>query len=127
MASAVRAEFQRIGPLNIVEFGTIKDPAGFKNLLAMDAYFFIETGKKYLAVLFMTGLNDARVDPWQPAKAAARMQAAGSPNPVLLRVATEGGHGTGTTRRQSEEENADMATFLFWRAGLPNWQPVPPR
>jgi prolyl oligopeptidase len=127
MASAVRAEFQRNGAVNIIEFGTIKDPTGFKNLLAMDAYFTLETGRTYPAVLFMTGLNDARVDPWQPAKAAARMQAAGSPNPVLLRVADDGGHGAGSTRQQEDEQGADMAAFLFWRAGLPSWQPVPPR
>ena len=113
--------------MNIVEFGTIKDPTGFKNLLAMDAYYSVETGKTYPAVLFMTGLNDARVDAWQPAKAAARMQAAGSPNPVLLRVAGDGGHGMGATRRQGDEQDADMAAFLFWRAGLANWQPAPPR
>ena len=127
MASAIRAEFQRNGPVNIVEFGTIKDPTGFKNLLAMDAYYSVEPGKTYPAVMFTTGLNDARVDPWQPAKAAARMQAAGSPNPVLLRVAEDGGHGAGSTRQQDDEQGADMAAVLFWRAGLPNWQPVPPR
>jgi prolyl oligopeptidase len=36
MASAIRAEFQQNGPVNTVEFGTIKEPTGFKNLLAMD-------------------------------------------------------------------------------------------
>jgi prolyl oligopeptidase len=127
MASAIRAEFQLNGPVNIVEFGTIKDPTGFKNLLAMDAYFSVEAGTAYPAVLFTTGLNDPRVDPWQPAKAAARMQTAGSPNPVLLRVAGDGGHGIGATRRQEDEKDADTMAFLFWRAGLPNWQPVPPR
>ena len=103
LASALRSEFQQVGPANIAEFGTIKDPTGFKNLLAMDAYYSVETGKTYPAVLFTTGLNDARVDAWQPGKAAARMQAAGSSNPVLLRVDAEAGHGTGATRRQANE------------------------
>jgi prolyl oligopeptidase len=127
MASAIRAEFQSNGAVNIIEFGTIKEAAGFKNLLAMDAYYSVETGKTYPAVLFTTGLNDARVDAWQPAKAAARMQAAGSPNPILLRVTADSGHGSGETRRHEDEKEADTAAFLFWRAGLPNWQPVPPR
>jgi prolyl oligopeptidase len=119
MASAVRAEFQQNGPVNTVEFGTIKDPTGFKNLLAMDAYYTVEDRKTYPAVMFTTGLNDTRVDSWQPAKAAARMQAAGSPNPVLLRVQSDAGHGGGQTKRQADELNADIATFLFWRAGQP--------
>jgi prolyl oligopeptidase len=124
MASAVRAEFQQNGPVNTVEFGTIKDPTGFKNLLAMDAYYAVENGKTYPPVMFTTGLNDTRVDSWQPAKAAARMQAAGSPNPVLLRVEIEGGHGGGATKKQADELQTDVASFLFWRSGRPGWQPV---
>ena len=126
MASAVRAEFQQNGPVNTVEFGTIKDPTGFKNLLAMDAYYTIEQDKTYPAVMFTTGLNDTRVDSWQPAKAAARMQAAGTRNPVLLRVEGAGGHGGGLTKTQADELNADVHAFLFWRAGLSGWQPVRP-
>jgi len=124
MASAVRAEFQQNGPVNTVEFGTIKDPVGFRNLLAMDAYYSVEDGKTYPPVMFTTGLNDTRVDSWQPAKAAARMQAAGSPNPVLLRVESEGGHDGGSTKKQADELQADVAAFLFWRAGRSNWQPA---
>ncbi|NJC06845.1 prolyl oligopeptidase [Sphingomonas kaistensis] len=124
MASAIRAEFQQNGPVNTVEFGTIKDPTGFKNLLAMDAYYTVENGKAYPPVMFTTGLNDTRVDSWQPAKAAARMQAAGSPNPVLLRVEIEGGHGGGATKKQADELQADVASFMFWRSGRPGWQPV---
>ena len=126
MASAVRAEFQQNGPVNTVEFGTIKDPTGFKNLLAMDAYYTIEQGKTYPPVMFTTGLNDTRVDSWQPAKAAARMQVAGTRNPVLLRVEGAGGHGGGLTKTQADELNADVHAFLFWRAGLSGWQPVRP-
>ena len=49
MASALRAEFQQNGPVNTVEFGTIRDPQGFRNLLAMDAYFTIEDARVYPA------------------------------------------------------------------------------
>lgn len=124
MASAIRAEFQQNGPANIPEFGTIKDEQGFKNLYEMDGYFHVVDGTRYPAVLFTTGMNDPRVDPWQPSKAAARMQAAGSPNPVLLRVEAAGGHGVGSTRGQRDAEEADIHAFVFWRAGVPGWQPV---
>ena len=45
----------------------------------------------------------------------------------VLRVASDGGHGAGETRRQEDEEDADTIAFLFWRAGLREWQPVLPR
>ena len=51
------------------------------------------------------------------------MQAAGSPNPVLLRVEADVGHGSGATRPQNDALAADIAAFLFWRTGLPEWQP----
>lgn len=124
MASAIRAEFQTNGPANIPEFGTVKDEQGFKNLLAMDGYYTMKDGTKYPAVLFTGGMNDPRVDYWQPAKAAARLQATGSPNPVLLRIETAGGHGIGSTKTQRDEEEADFAAFVFWRAGAPEWQPT---
>lgn len=123
MASAIRAEFQTNGPANIPEFGTIKDPQGFKDLLAMDGYYAMEAGKTYPAVMFTGGMNDPRVDVWQPAKAAARLQATGTPNPVLLRIETAGGHGIGSTKSQRDEEEADLAAFVFWRAGVAKWQP----
>jgi prolyl oligopeptidase len=43
---------------------------------------------------------------------------------VLLRVDTEAGHGVGSTKTQKDEEFADIATFIFWRAGRPGWQPT---
>jgi prolyl oligopeptidase len=124
MASALRAEFQQNGPANIPEFGTVKDEQGFKDLYAMDAYQHVRDGTRYPAVLLTTGMNDPRVDPWQPGKAAARLQAAGSPNPVLLRVEAAGGHGIGSTRAQRDAEEADIHSFVFWRAGWKDWQPT---
>lgn len=124
MASALRAEFQQNGPANIPEFGTVKDEQGFRDLLAMDAYQGVVDGKTYPGVLLTTGMNDPRVDPWQPGKAAARLQASGSPNTVLLRVEAAGGHGIGSTREQRDAEEADQHAFVFWRAGLSGWQPV---
>jgi prolyl oligopeptidase len=123
MASALRSEYQVNGPANLPEFGTVKDPQGFKNLLAMDSYQHVKDGAPRPAVLLTTGLNDPRVDPWQPAKMAARLQAADGGAPALLRVESQGGHGIGSTKSQRDAEFADVAAFLFWRAGLPDWQP----
>ncbi len=122
-ANTTRSEFSPNGPPNIPEFGTIATEQGFKNLLAMDSYQHVKDGTTYPAVLITTGINDPRVSPWEPAKFAARLQASGTPNPVLLRVDLEAGHGIGSTKTQNDELYADIIAFMFWRAGLPEWRP----
>ena len=42
----------------------------------MSSYHHVQKGTKYPAVLLTTGINDPRVEPWQSAKMAARLQAA---------------------------------------------------
>jgi prolyl oligopeptidase len=123
-ANTVRAEIEANGPANIPEFGTYKDEQGFKNLLAMDSYLGVRDGVQYPPILIATGLNDPRVDPWEPAKLAARLQASGSRNPVLLRVDDAAGHGIGSTKTQEDALAADIAAFIFWHAGFQAWQPA---
>jgi prolyl oligopeptidase len=111
---AVRAETTSNGVPNIPEFGSTKTEEGFKALLEMDAYLKIKDGVKYPAVLLVTGINDPRVEPWMSAKMAARLQTATtSGKPVLLRVDYDAGHGFGSTKRQRNEQNADIYAFLF--------------
>jgi len=111
---AVRAETTSNGVPNIPEFGSTKTEEGFKALLEMDAYLKIKDGAKYPAVLLVTGINDPRVEPWMSANMAARLQTATtSGKPVLLRVDYDAGHGFGSTKRQRNEQNADIYAFLF--------------
>ncbi|MGN9840169.1 prolyl oligopeptidase family serine peptidase [Nonomuraea sp. H19] len=50
----------------------------------------------------------------EPAKLAARLQAASaSGRPVLLRVEEHGGHGAGSTREQEHALLADVLAFLL--------------
>jgi prolyl oligopeptidase len=119
----LRAEFSPSGPPNIPEFGTIKTEQGFENLYQMDTIQHVRAGVQYPAVLITTGLNDPRVSPWEPAKLTAALQAAGTARPVLLRIDAEAGHGIGSTKSQNDALYADMWAFVFWRAGLPAWQP----
>src|SRR5437879_5597370 len=120
---ALRSEVMPSGPANIPEFGTFKDEQGFKNLLAMDAYQHVRDDVQYPAFLLTTGLNDPRVEPWQPAKMAARLLESADHAPVLLRVEDAAGHGMGTTKSILDAEDADIAAFVFWRAGVTDWQP----
>ena len=74
-------------------------------------------------------MTDPRVEPWQAAKMAARMQDAVTHlqrperNPVLLRVTFDAGHGVGSTREQTDAERADEYSFALWRSGAPGFQP----
>jgi prolyl oligopeptidase len=120
----MRSELMASGPANIPEFGTVKEPDGFKALYAMDAYQHVKPDTPYPAVLLTTGANDPRVAPWQAAKMTARLQAStSSGKPVLLRVDYDAGHGIGSTKSQRDEELADELAFLFWQLGSKEFQP----
>jgi prolyl oligopeptidase len=127
MSDVVRAEFTPNGPPNIPEFGTVKDPDGFKALYEMSPYHHVTDGTKYPAVMVTTGFNDPRVVSWEPGKMAARLQAAtSSGKPILLRVDYEAGHGIGSTKTQREEELADEWSFAMWQFGVAEFQPAKP-
>ena len=120
----IRFEITANGPPNIPEFGTVTEEEGFRGLLAMSTLHQIRDGAAYPAVLLTHGINDPRVAPWQSAKTAARFQeATGSGKPVLLRIDYHAGHGMGSTRRQRQEELADIWSFFLWQCGDPDFQP----
>ena len=123
-SDSLRSELMESGPANIPEFGTVKQPDGFKALFAMDAYQHVKPNTAYPAVLLTTGVNDPRVAPWQAAKMTARLQAStNSGKPVLMRVDYDAGHGLGSTKSQRDAEFADEVAFLFWQFGITAYQP----
>lgn len=127
VADALRSETTANGIPNIPEFGSTKSEEGFRALYAMSAYANVRDGVKYPAVMVTTGINDPRVDSWEPAKLAARLQAAtASGKPVLLRVDYHAGHGVTSTAAQWDEEEADEFSFLLWQLGDSAFQPSIP-
>ena len=121
---SLRTESMETGPANIPEFGTVRDPDGFRALYEMSAYSHVKDGTRYPAVMLFTGINDHNVAPWQPAKMAARLQAAStSAKPVLLRIDYEAGHGAGSTKAQRQEKLGDKWAFLLWQLGAPTIRP----
>lgn len=112
--NALRNELTENGPPNIPEFGSVTTEDGFRGLQIIDAYAKVREGVNYPAVLLTGGYNDPRLVVWQPAKMAARLQAAtASGKPVLLRVEFEAGHGLTSTKRQEDEELADIFALLW--------------
>jgi prolyl oligopeptidase len=124
LSDMIRDMFSPDGPLNVPEYGGLKDREGFQNLLEISAYYHVKDDVEYPAVLLTTGIRDPRVVPWEPGKMAARLQAATrSKRPILLRVDYQGGHGTiGGTRVQAEELLGDQYSFLLWQFGEAGFQ-----
>jgi prolyl oligopeptidase len=117
----VRIETTPNGVANIPEFGSCETEAGFQALYVMDAFLHVRDGVNYPAMLITHGITDPRVEPWQSAKFAARVQAASaSGKPVLLRMDYEAGHGIGSTKTQIIQERADMFAFMMWQFGMEN-------
>lgn len=120
----LRFETTMNGPPNVPEFGTVSDEQEFRGLLAMSTLHHIRDGVKYPAIILTHGINDPRVEPWISAKAAARFQAAtGSGKPVFFRVDYQAGHGIGSTKKQRQEQLADVWSFLLCQFGEPDFQP----
>lgn len=120
----LRFETTMNGPPNVPEFGTNAEEESFRGLFAMSTLHHIQDGTKYPAVILTHGINDPRVEPWQSAKAAARLQAAtASDKPILFRVDYHSGHGIGSTKNQRLEEKADVGSFMLWQFGDPEFQP----
>jgi prolyl oligopeptidase len=112
----LRFETTPNGAPNVPEFGSVKTRPGFEDLYRMSAYAHVREGTAYPAVLLTTGMNDPRVAPWEPAKMAARLEAATtSGKPILLRVDYEAGHGIGSTKTQQQELIGDIFSFCFWQ------------
>jgi hypothetical protein len=83
----------------------------------------VKKGEKYPATLITAGMNDPRVIAWQPAKFAARLQAANTSNkPILFRIDYESGHGIGDTKSIIFERLADVFSFVLWQLGYPEFQ-----
>jgi prolyl oligopeptidase len=115
----LRSEQRSTGAMNAFEYGSVKVEPEFRAMYAISPYAHVQEGGKYPPVMLETGANDPRVTSWMLTKMTARLQAAnGGPNPILLRVDFDAGHGIGSGRKQQLKLLADEYTFLGWRLGM---------
>ncbi len=102
----------------IADYGSSDDAEGFAYLAAYSPLHNLSEGTAYPATMISTADHDDRVVPAHSFKFAARLQAAHSgSNPVLIRVATQSGHGASSLRKNIEEA-ADTYAFLFANLGV---------
>ncbi|MCB9760295.1 MAG: S9 family peptidase [Alphaproteobacteria bacterium] len=102
-----------IGWAWVSDYGSSDDPEQFKWLYAYSPLHNVKPGTAYPATLITTGDHDDRVVPGHSFKFAATLQAAqAGPEPVLIRVETQAGHGAGKPTAKLIEEWTDSWTFL---------------
>jgi prolyl oligopeptidase len=101
------------------DYGSPDDPEAFEWLRAYSPLHNIREGACYPPMMIMTGDHDDRVVPAHSYKFAAAMQQAQACDaPILLNVATSGGHGMGKPTEKLIEEAADRLAFLTAAFGL---------
>lgn len=101
------------------DYGTSEESAEmFQYLLKYSPVHNART-QKYPATMVMTADHDDRVVPAHSFKFAAALQANQDGNaPVLLRVDTKAGHGSGKSTKKVIQENADKIAFILFNMGF---------
>jgi len=95
------------------DYGSADNPDEFKALLAYSPYHNLKDGTDYPAIMVTTADTDDRVVPGHSFKYAARLQEAQAGKaPVMIRIETRAGHGSGKPTDLIIGEVADEWAFL---------------
>ncbi len=112
----------------VAEYGSSDNAVDFKNLFAYSPIHNIKSGINYPATLVTTADHDDRVVPAHSFKYAATLQEHyKGPNPALIRVDVNSGHGASNLKKGLETA-ADIYSFIFYSMGVtpkfPNQKPA---
>ncbi|MCF2946631.1 prolyl oligopeptidase family serine peptidase [Paraglaciecola aquimarina] len=122
-----------VGVLDMLRYHTFTSGAGwaydygtseqnkemFEYLLGYSPVHNVKSNVEYPATLVTTGDHDDRVVPAHSFKFAAELQAKHTgPNPTLIRIETNAGHGAGTPISKTIEQYADIYGFILYNMGL---------
>lgn len=107
-------------PLTVVEYeewGNPNDKTYFDYMLSYSPYDNVEA-KNYPNILITAGLNDPRVQYWEPAKWTAKLRETKTDNNTLLLKTNMGaGHGGASGRYEALKELAFEYAFVIDKAG----------
>lgn len=107
-------------PLTVIEWeewGNPADPEYYAYMKSYSPYDNVEA-KAYPAILATAGLNDPRVQYWEPAKWVALLRTRKiDDNPLLLKTNMGAGHGGASGRYDYLEETAFEYAFLIDQVG----------
>ena len=127
------AVFPIAGVLDLMRFQLFGEGAGWQAdmghpdvprerawLYAISPLHNIKPGTRYPATLVITADHDVRVPPLHSYKFAAALQAAqAGPEPILLRVAVNAGHGGGRQLSQLIDQQSEILAFAAQWLELP--------
>jgi oligopeptidase B len=109
-------------PLTVTEreeWGDPREPDAYARLKAYSPYDNVRAAS-YPALFVTTGLNDPRVQYWEPAKWVAKLRAtATSEKPILLRTEMGAGHGGPSGRYDAWRDEATILAFVCRAVGVP--------
>ena len=102
----------------IADYGSSDNASDFSVLYAYSPLHNLRDGVSYPATLITTGDHDDRVVPAHSFKFAARLQVANAgPNPTLIRIEVQSGHGSSSLSK-AIDETADVYAFTFHNLGV---------
>jgi len=112
-----------IGHFWTSDYGSPDDAADFKIIKKYSPYHNVQGGKSYPAMLFTTADHDDRVVPLHTLKTVAQLQHVVGRNPsqlspILVRVETKAGHGSGTATSKRLSQTADLYVFVLHALGI---------
>lgn len=92
----------------------------FEYLKSYSPLHNIDPNATYPAVMVTTADHDDRVVPAHSFKYAATLQATNpdNPNPLLIRIETNAGHGAGMSTEKRIELSADMYSYAWYNMGV---------
>jgi len=102
------------------DYGTSQDSKEmFEYLKGYSPVNNVKKGSRYPATMVTTGDHDDRVVPAHSFKFAAELQEKQSgPNPVLIRIDVNAGHGAGKSVAATIQENVDIQAFTLFNMGF---------
>ncbi|MEZ4853118.1 prolyl oligopeptidase family protein [Flavobacterium sp.] len=129
----MKVAIPQVGVLDMLRYHTFTAGAGwaydygtseqnkemFEYLKGYSPVHNVKTGVQYPATLVTTGDHDDRVVPAHSFKFAAELQAKQKgPNPVLIRIDTNAGHGAGKSTEAIINEQVDIQAFALYNMGI---------
>jgi oligopeptidase B len=111
-------------PLTVAEYeewGNPNEPDAFATMLAYSPYDNLDSlkDKPTPAMLVKTSLNDSQVMFWEPLKYIAKLRTLNTgPNPLLLHINMDAGHGGSSGRYDYLKEIAFDYAFLLTQLGV---------
>ncbi|WP_240155031.1 prolyl oligopeptidase family protein [Chitinophaga sp. Cy-1792] len=101
------------------EYGSSDNAEQYKYIIKYSPLHNLKPGVSYPATLITTADHDDRVVPAHSFKFAATLQADNAgPNPALIRIETNAGHGAGKSVTKTIEEATDIWSFVMFNLGM---------